>query len=64
MKAMLGSAAAAIAFMCSAEIASANFDAHIGAVRSFSAQSSQTQNVYWRHQRHCWWSHGRRHCHW
>ena len=54
----LGIAAAAIGLMFSAEIASAHFSANIGALRSFSAQSSQAQNVYWRHHRHCWWATG------
>lgn len=69
MKATLGVAIAAAAMVLGAGLANAatvNSDVHT--LKQLSAQSSATQDVYWRRwhhrHRHCWWRHGHRHCRW
>ncbi|MBS0238795.1 MAG: hypothetical protein JSS54_06335 [Proteobacteria bacterium] len=65
MKTTLGVAFAAAAMVLGAGFASAaSVSSDVQALKQISGQSSVSQNVYWRHHRHCWWRHGHRHCRW
>jgi|KBSSwiStaDraftv2_1062776.scaffolds.fasta_scaffold2780231_1 hypothetical protein len=65
MKTTLGVVIAVAAMMLGAGFANAAVSGNVAALRSLSAQSSPAQTVgyvHHYHHRHCWWSHGHRHC--
>jgi hypothetical protein len=72
MKTTLGVAIAAAAMVLGAGLANAaTLSSDVHTLKLLSAQSSATQDVYWRrhwhhryHRRHCWWRYGHRHCRW
>jgi hypothetical protein len=69
MKTTLGVALAAAAMVLGAGLANAGtVSGDVQSLKLLSAQTSATQDVYWRRgyhrHRRCWWRYGHRHCRW